>query len=96
MSELIVLAKIVAKNDSIDVVKSELLKIVGPTVKEDGCLQYTPHQDNENPAVFVLYERWENEDYLAAHMNTAHFKAFVAGIDGHSEGLTVNKLTKIL
>ncbi len=95
MPKITVIAKIVAKQVSVDTVKSELLKIIEPTRKEDGCIEYALHQDNENPAVFMLYENWKSADDLDKHMQTAHFKSLVAAIGGITEEIVVNKLTQV-
>lgn len=95
MSKLTVVAKIVAKKELVTIVKGELLKLIEPTRKEDGCIEYKLYQDNDNSAVFVFYENWESADHLEKHMNTAHFKGFVAAIGGMTEELAINKLTQL-
>jgi quinol monooxygenase YgiN len=62
-STLIIVARIEAKTDKIKQVKTALLKLIKPTRKEEGCLQYDLHQDNENPDVFLFYERWHSVFY---------------------------------
>ncbi|GFE58729.1 putative quinol monooxygenase [Geobacter sp. AOG1] len=95
MSTITVVAKLVAKKDSIAAVKTELLKLVAPTRKEQGCIEYRLHQDNADPAVFVFYENWENATCLEKHMSTDHYKAYVSAVDGIIEGKTVNKMIQI-
>lgn len=95
MSKLSVIAKIIAKKESVENVKSELLKMIEPTRKEEGCIEYSLHQDNDNPAIFVFYETWDSDLCLEKHMNTDHFKKFVTAIAGITEGVEINKLTKL-
>ena len=95
MSTITVVAKLVAKKDSIAAVKTELLKLVAPTRKEQGCIEYRLHQDNADPAVFVFYENWENATCLEKHLCTDHYKAYVSAVDGIIEGKTVNKMIQI-
>jgi len=95
MSILTVVAKIVAKQQSVKTVKNELLKIIEPTRKEEGCIEYYLHQDNDNPAVFVVYENWKNEAELDAHMKTPHFKALVAAVGDITEEVVIHKLTRL-
>lgn len=95
MSKLAVVAKIVAKKDLMASVKSELLKIIPPTRKEDGCISYNLFQDNDNPAVFFFFENWESAEHLEKHMNTAHFKELVAAIGGITEEIAINKLAQV-
>ncbi len=73
MSKVTVVAKLVAKNGLESRVKSELLKMVEETVKEDGCLNYDLHISLDDPRVFLFYENWESKAALDKHMQTAHF-----------------------
>jgi len=57
-------------------VKSELLKLIGPTRNEDGCIDYNLYQDNDNSAVFVFHENWESADHLEAHMKYDSLQGF--------------------
>jgi quinol monooxygenase YgiN len=95
MSKLIIIAKVVSKKEAVQSVQSELLKLIAPTRKEDGCLDYTLHQDNDNAAVFMFYETWESMAHLEKHMNSDHFKAYVKATDGLIEAKAVNKLSRI-
>ena len=95
MSKLIIVARVQAKKDKIDVVKSELLKLIKPTRAEQGCIQYDLHQDNDNPAVFVFYEIWENAEMLKAHAQNEHMKANAKATEGMVESFTINKMTLI-
>jgi len=95
VSKLTVVAKVVAKKESVDTVKNELLKLIEPTRKEDGCIGYNLHQDNEAPAVFIFYETWESPACLDKHMNTDHFKSFVNVVGSLVEEIAIHKMTKI-
>lgn len=95
MSKLNVIAKVVAKKDSVEAVKAELLKLIAPTRKEHGCIEYNLHQVNEEPAVFMFYETWENAVCLEMHMNTDHFKSYVTAVASMIEEKVVNRLTRI-
>jgi len=92
---LTVVAKVTAKKDSVDNVKSELLKLITPTRKENGCIEYSLHQDNDDPAVFVFYETWESLTCLENHTNTDHFKNYVSAVGGLIEEKVVHKMTRI-
>ena len=95
MAHLTIVARIEAKNDCIDLLKTELLKLIEPTRNEAGCVQYDLHQDNENPAIFLFYERWESREIWQEHMNSAHFAEFMKATEGAIASLTVNEMTKI-
>ena len=95
MPNLTVVAKITAKKDSVDNVKSELLKLITPTRKENGCIEYNLHQDNDDPAVFVFYETWESLACLENHTNTDHFKNYVSAVGSLIEEKVVQKMARI-
>lgn len=96
MSTITVVAKLVARKDSLEAVKTELLKLIEPTRRERGCIEYRLHQDNGDPAVFVFYENWESSASLEKHTTTDHYKAYVSAVDSLLEGKTVNKMTRIV
>lgn len=95
MSRLTVVAKVVAKKGSVESVKTELLKLVAPTRGEEGCIDYTLHQDNDHPALFIFYENWENAACLEKHINSAHFQEYIRAVDGLIEEKDVHKMTRI-
>lgn len=92
---LIVVAQVKAKKESVDLVKAELLKLVEPTRKEDGCIQYDIHQDNESPELFLFYEKWETKNLWLAHRVNTHLLHFRNAIEGAVEFFTANEMTII-
>ena len=95
MPKINVVAKLVAKKVSISAVKAELLKLLVPTRKENGCIEYRLHQDNQDPSVFIFYETWEDAASLEKHVNTDHYKAYVKAVGEMIEAKVVNKMTMI-
>ncbi len=95
MSKLIVVANITAKPNKVDLVGTELTKLVDITRAEKGCLQYDLHQDNENPAHFMFYETWESNGLWDAHMSAQHLKDCLEATDGAVETFTINEMTRI-
>jgi len=94
-NQLTIVARIEANADSIDLVKTELLKLIAPTRVEDGCIQYDLHQDNSNPAVFMFFENWESRELWQNHMNNGHLKAYMQATEGAVASFTLNEMTKI-
>ena len=90
---LTIVAHITAEADRIDLVKAELEKLVPVTLKEEGCIQYDLHQDNDNPAYFMFYENWETRDLWQAHMNAPHLAAYVAATEGKVAEFTIYEMT---
>ena len=96
MSTVTVVAKVTAKSNAVEAVKTELIKMLAPTRQEEGCMEYRLHQDNENPAVFIFYENWKNPTCLEQHMNSPHFQAYVAAVGDLIADKAVHKLTEIV
>lgn len=96
MSIVTIVAKITAKTDAVEAVKSELLKMIAPTRREEGCIEYRLHQDNGDPSVFIFYENWESRACLERHMNTEHFKAYVAAVTELILDKTVNIMSELV
>ena len=95
MSKLTVIANIKAHTDKIDLVKTELRKLIDITRVEKGCINYDLHQDNENPAHFLFYENWETRDLWQTHMNNQHLADYMAATEGAVEDFTLNEMTMI-
>jgi quinol monooxygenase YgiN len=95
MPHVTVVAKIVAKQEYIGSVRSELLTLITPTRNEEGCIDYTLHQDNDDPAVFVFYENWSSAAAIENHLNTPHYRAYARALDGLIEGKEVHKMTLV-
>lgn len=95
MAIVTVVAKLVVKQEAVDSVKTELLKLITPTRQEEGCLEYRLHQDSEDPSVFIFYENWQNMACLDRHMNSAHFKNYLAAVGDNLTDKVVSRLAEI-
>ncbi|EMI19980.1 antibiotic biosynthesis monooxygenase [Rhodopirellula maiorica SM1] len=95
MPHLTIVANIKANADKVDLVKSELLKLIDPTVAEPGCVQYDLHQDNDDPAHFLFYENWESRELWQMHSNSNHVKALAAATEDAIEELSIYEMTKV-
>lgn len=95
MAKLTIVANIIAKQDKVELVKQELLKLIDITRAEEGCVNYDLHQDNENPAHFVFYENWESRELWQAHMGNQHLADYLAATEGAVDTFTVNEMTHI-
>jgi len=95
MSKLVVVAKVVAKKEFLSSVKIALLKLIAPTRNEEGCIEYTLHQDNDDPQAFIFYETWDNLDSLEKHLQSDHYKAHAKTVHGMIADKEVFKMTRI-
>ena len=94
MAKLTIVAHITAKPDTIDRVKSELLKLIPTTRAEEGCVQYDLHQDNERPEHFMFFELWDSRELWQAHMNNQHLKDFGVATEGAIEEFVLHEMTQ--
>ncbi|MCM2678080.1 putative quinol monooxygenase [Echinimonas agarilytica] len=95
MSQLTIVANIVANEGKIDVVKAELLKLIDTTRAEEGCVNYDLHQDNDNPAHFLFYENWESRELWQVHMGNTHLAEYMKATEGCVESFVVHEMTVI-
>lgn len=95
MAKLTIVANIKANPDKVELVKSELLKLIDITRAETGCINYDLHQDNENPAHFMFYENWESRELWQTHMSAPHLAAYMEATEGAVADFTLNEMTVI-
>lgn len=93
--KLSIVARILVKEGKVDLVKSELLKLIDVTRAEKGCINYDLHQDNENENFFLFYENWENRDLWQKHMQNKHLAEYLKATDGAVEDFIVNEMNQI-
>ncbi|MEJ8277479.1 putative quinol monooxygenase [Pseudonocardia spirodelae] len=93
---LTVIARMRAKPGKEEELKAELEKLIEPTTKEDGYVNYDLHQGWDDPAVFFFYENWESEAKLDAHLQTPHLTRFVGIMGDLLDGeLVIQKLRRV-
>jgi quinol monooxygenase YgiN len=78
-----VVARIVAKPESVDKVREGLTLLLEPTRREPGCILYELMQNEADPTDFTFYEEWTDGAALDAHAASAHIEATFKGLDGH-------------
>ncbi|KXX66924.1 MULTISPECIES: putative quinol monooxygenase [unclassified Flammeovirga] len=93
--KLTIVARILAKPEGRELVKSELLKLIDITRAEKGCINYDLHQDNENENLFLFYENWENRELWQIHMNNQHLADYLKATDGAVEEFVVHEMNQI-
>lgn len=91
--QLTITATIHAKSEKRDLVKQSLLKLIPPTLLEEGCLNYDLHQDNQNPDRFFFYENWVSRDLWLAHNNSVHIAAHRKATEGSIKEVLIHELT---
>lgn len=73
MKKVTVVARFKAKAGMEEKARQELMKMVEPTRRESGCLNYDLHVDCKDSSTFLFYENWISEIALDNHCRTEHF-----------------------
>ena len=92
---LTVVATITVKPEHVEQIKSELLKLTAASQTDQGCIQYTLHQDNANSHVFIVYEIWENKERLQEHAESPHFQHYVKVSEGMVDEFVITEMTAL-
>jgi quinol monooxygenase YgiN len=71
-----VVARVIARSETVDAVKRILVGMLEPTREETGCLVYELLQCQEDPTDFTFVEEWTDEAALARHAASPH----IAGV----------------
>ena len=95
MSVLTVVATVKAKKGFEKEVGSILKKLIEPTLKERGCINYDLHESINTPGVYVFHENWESKALLDAHLQTDHIKKCQESLDGKTASTELFLLNKI-
>lgn len=94
-NQLTVVARVLAKEEKRELVQTELLKLIPPTLAEKGCINYDLHQDNDNPNLFLFYENWESRELWLDHNKAAHIAAYRKATEGAIEDFQLYEMTMI-
>ncbi len=83
MSDIDVVAVLIAKPGSEGIVGAALHDLVAPTRAEPGCVSYELFTSASSAQTFVTIEKWKTEADLAAHMQTPHIAAALVAAGEH-------------
>jgi quinol monooxygenase YgiN len=73
---IVVVATLKSAEGKGDALEQEFRKLVPKVLKDPGAIAYTVHRAIDDPAKFLVYEKYESRDALRVHGSTPHFKAF--------------------
>ncbi len=96
---LTVIASMRALPGKEDDLRGALTSLVEPTSQEQGFVNYDLHESVQEPGLFYLYENWEGEDDLDAHLGAPHLVDFAGRLEelleGGQGGLTIARVRRI-
>jgi len=93
--KLTIVAKIIANQEHIELVKTGLINLIETTKKEEGCINYDLHQDNEKKHIFLFYENWTSWELWQKHMKNSHIAEFTKATEGVIEKVILYEMTHI-
>ena len=71
---MVVVAKLKAKAGEEAKMEKALRGMVAKVAQEQGTLTYTLHQAQQDPCVFLVYEKYKDAAALKTHSSTPYFK----------------------
>ena len=71
---MVVVAKLKAKAGEEAKMEEALRGMVVKVAQEQGTLTYTLHQAQQDPSVFLVYEKYQDASALKTHSSTSYFK----------------------
>ena len=83
---MIVVAKLKAKVGEETNMEEALRGMVAKVAQEEGTLTYTLHRAQQDPSVFVLYEKYRDAAALKAHSSTPYFKELFGALKPMLDG----------
>lgn len=73
---VIVISHIRARRGYEAIVRDSIKKLIGPSLAEEGCLEYKFFESAGDDKLFVSYQVWASEKHLKAHGDSAHMAGF--------------------
>ncbi|AIJ06589.1 MULTISPECIES: putative quinol monooxygenase [Edwardsiella] len=95
MSEVRIVATLVASAGQQEAVRHAALQLVEPSRAEAGNVRYDLHQEEGQAATLVFFEIWQSPQALAQHEKSAHFAAFLQAIEGRCASVEIKRLRQI-
>lgn len=91
------IADIIANPGKEKELESSIFKVMTPTKKEIGCLQYDLHKVLEHNGKYIMYEVWESQEAIDNHIASEHVKIFLneAQQNGLMKDLIINRCEKL-
>jgi quinol monooxygenase YgiN len=77
---MIVVAKIKAKNGQEEAVEKVLRDLTANVKQEVGTVVYTLHRSQNDPALFMVYEKYSDAAAFELHGSTPYFQKAVAAL----------------
>ena len=91
-----IIAKNTVKPEMVEAFKTAARPLIEASQKEAGCIFYDLYEDVKNPSILTFIERWRDEDAIAKHNASEHFKAIVPSLGAFCIGASEVSLYKMV
>jgi quinol monooxygenase YgiN len=78
MAEIVAVVVYRTRPDRVEEAIAAFRRVMEPSHEEDGALTCALVQDNDDPSVLVLVERWGSQEALDEHLARPYVAAFAA------------------
>lgn len=95
MALLTIVANFRAQPETVDLVRTELGKLLPVSRKENGCIQYDLHEDLKDAGHFLLYETWESRALWEHHVKAPHIAAFLKATKDTELKITIYEMKHV-
>lgn len=95
MSEVRIVATLIAKPEHKAATHSAVERVVEPSRQEMGNIQYDLHEEIGHKGTYVFFEVWASQEAVDRHNSTVHFQNFVEEVEGKLETLDIKVLHQI-
>jgi len=85
----------IAKDDSINELKSLLETMIEASRAEEGCELYNIYQIKDKLNTFVVIESWESEEALKGHQNSSHYMYYKSNYEQYTADKYSNELVSL-
>ncbi|UFZ05064.1 antibiotic biosynthesis monooxygenase [Bradyrhizobium ontarionense] len=77
-TQLTLIARLTAKPEHSETLGESLRAMIAPTTREEGCLGYIVHRDNNDPNIWIVYETWVSHAALEFHFAQPYTASLLA------------------
>lgn len=79
---ILIAGTISVEPDKVNAAMAAAVQMMEATHQEEGCAEYVFSVDPIREGVLHVFEKWESNDHLAAHFETAHMAEFQSKVPG--------------
>ncbi|MEH2316843.1 putative quinol monooxygenase [Nostoc sp.] len=77
-----IVARVIALPNKVEELKAVLLELIEPTRQEAGAIRYELLQNQSDSTDFTFIEEWTSDEALNSHLDSPHFQAVAAKLEG--------------